>query len=342
MKNINVQDEHTKAVQRGLGVLDKVFNQNNIKYSENMQNKIHLDTDIGGDIDDLCALAMLLKRDQLEITGITTTAEDNGKRAGYVNYVLKIAGREKIRVAAGADVSSGYYRYKPGYPPENLYWPEPINPAPGPVENAIELLKNSIEQEAVIVGIGQYTNFVLLDKKYPGLLGKAKLFLMGGYVYPPREGFPKWDNDMDYNIQLDINSAKYIIENFNPTLIPLTVTIETALRRSYLPQLEKSGPVGELISRQAQMFAKDWDNEEKHGKICKKLPQDIINFQHDSLACAVALGWNGVKIKPVPLELEIRDGWLYEKVSESGKKTPVVIKIDRERFNQFWLDTVIS
>ena len=53
-----------------------------------MMNKIHLDTDIGGDIDDLCALAMLLKWDQLEMTGITTTAEDNGKRAGYANFVL--------------------------------------------------------------------------------------------------------------------------------------------------------------------------------------------------------------------------------------------------------------
>lgn len=308
----------------------------------NMHNKIHLDTDIGGDIDDLCALAMLLKWDKLEISGVTTTAENNGKRAGYAKYVLKIAGREKVPVAAGADVSSRYYRYHPGYPPENLYWPKQITPAPGPVENAIESLKNSIEQEAVIVGIGPYTNFVLLDKKYPGLLNKAKLFLMGGYVYPPGEGFPKWDNNMDYNIQLDVDSAKYIIENFNPTLIPLTVTIETALRRSYLPQLEKSGPVGELIARQAQIFAKDWDNEDKYGKTCKGLPKDIINFQHDSLACAVALGWNGAKIKQVPLELETRDGWLYEKVSETGKQTPLVIKIDRERFNQFWFGTVIS
>lgn len=307
-----------------------------------MQNKIHLDTDIGGDIDDLCALAMLLKWDQLEITGITTTAEDNGKRAGYAKYVLKTAGREKIPVAAGADVSSGYYRYKPGYPPENLYWPEPISPAFGQVENAIELLKNSIEQGAVIVGIGQFTNFVLLDKKYPGLLNRAKLFLMGGYIYPPRDGFPSWGNNMDYNVQLDIGSAKYIIESFSPTLIPLTVTIETALRRSYLPQLEKSGPVGELIAKQAQTFAKDQENENKYGKTCKGLPKDIINFQHDPLACAVALGWERTKIEQLPLKLEVKDGWLCETVSESGKITSVVTEVERERFNQFWLDVVTS
>ena len=45
--------------------------------------KLHLDTDLGGDIDDLCALAMLLKWEGLEITGISTVAEENGRRAGY-------------------------------------------------------------------------------------------------------------------------------------------------------------------------------------------------------------------------------------------------------------------
>ena len=34
--------------------------------------KVHLDTDLGGDSDDLCALAMLLKWPNVQITGITT------------------------------------------------------------------------------------------------------------------------------------------------------------------------------------------------------------------------------------------------------------------------------
>ena len=31
---------------------------------------------------------------------------------------------------------------------------------------------------------------------------------MGGYVFPPREGFRAWGNDMDYNIQVDVHSAQ--------------------------------------------------------------------------------------------------------------------------------------
>ena len=53
-----------------------------------MSIRIHLDTDVGGDIDDLCAMAMLLEWNDLEITGVTTTADDGGRRAGYARYVL--------------------------------------------------------------------------------------------------------------------------------------------------------------------------------------------------------------------------------------------------------------
>ena len=54
--------------------------------------KIHLDTDIGGDMDDLCALAMLLKWPDLEITGVTPVSEEQGRGAGYAHYVLDLVG----------------------------------------------------------------------------------------------------------------------------------------------------------------------------------------------------------------------------------------------------------
>ena len=40
--------------------------------------EIHLDTDLGGDMDDLCALVMLLRWQDDDFTGITTVAEANG------------------------------------------------------------------------------------------------------------------------------------------------------------------------------------------------------------------------------------------------------------------------
>jgi hypothetical protein len=69
--------------------------------------KLHLDTNLGGDIDDLQALAYLLGSPEVELTGITTAAEDAGRRAGYVWRALELGNRVDIPVAAGIDVTSG-------------------------------------------------------------------------------------------------------------------------------------------------------------------------------------------------------------------------------------------
>jgi purine nucleosidase len=300
--------------------------------------KIHLDTDIGGDMDDLCALAMLLKWPDLDITGVTTVAEERGRRAGYAQYVLDLAGRSGIPVAAGADVSDGYYRYNTlGYPPEEENWPKPVTPRPGAVDEVLSLLKRSIEQGAVVVGIGPYTNLRLLDEKYPGILKQANLFLMGGYVYDIPPGFPPFHNSDDWNIQVDIQSAKVVLEHAHPTLIPLTVTIQTALRRAYLTRLAQAGRLGQLIVRQAELCARTYHNERTYGETCPGLPRDIINFQHDPLACAIALGWReGVEVETVPLRFEAREDWLYETPDSSGTPTRVVTKIDGDAFNEYW------
>jgi len=307
--------------------------------------KIHLDTDLGGDIDDLCALAMLLRwGDDVELNSITTVAEANGRRAGYVRYILGLEGRNDIRVASGADVSQGFFRYaEMGYPAEERYWPELISSLANSLDDAIDLLRQSIEQGATIIAIGPFTNLYLLDLQYPGILMDANLFLMGGYIYPIRPGFPNWGNDMDWNIQVDVKSAKHVIENSNPTLIPLSVTVETAIRRAYLDDLRKAGAFGQLIAQQAEAFAIDEQNEMKFGETCEGLPPDIINFQHDPLACAIALGWNdGVEIEELPLLIEEKDGWLHERIDPSGKPVRVVTKVDGPRFNEFWLNKIIN
>jgi len=305
--------------------------------------KVHLDTDLGGDLDDLCALALLLKWPNVEIVGITTVTDDNGIRAGFTQHALTLAGRGDIPVRAGADVSSGRYRIKCGYQDER-YWPKSTLKVENTIDEALELLKKSIDENAIIIGIGPFTNFYFLDKKYPGILQKAKLFLMGGYVYPPREGYPQWKQNYDFNIQVDVESAKYVLENSHPTLIPLTVTIETFLRRAYLERLKQSDELNKLIAKQAEVFAIDMENESKYGKTCPKLPDDIINFQHDPLAVAIALGWDdSIEFKELPLSFAIKDTWLNETINPSSNRNyRLVTKTDGEKFSNYWLEKVTS
>ena len=148
---------------------------------------------------------------------------------------------------------------------------------------------------------------------------------------------------MDWNIQVDVKSAKHVIENSNPTLIPLSVTVETALRRKHLDDLRKSGTLGELIAKQAEAYAIDEQNETMLGEACEGLPKDIINFLHDPLACAIALGWNdGLEIQGLILEIEEKDGWLHERIRPSGKVVRVVTKLNGSHFNEFWSDKITN
>ena len=74
---------------------------------------------------------------------------------------------------------------------------------------------------------------------------------------------------------------------------------------------------------------------------CEGLPEDTINFQHDPLTCAIALGWNeGVEISEIPLKSEIVDGWLRQRVQDSGKPTRVVTQVNGSKFNELWLRMV--
>jgi purine nucleosidase len=289
-------------------------------------------------------LAMVLNWPDAELLAVTTVAEHQGKRAGYVRYVLGLADRKDIPVAAGADVSLDCYRAPQGLPDEKVYWPEPITPVPTSLDQTLSLFERSIEQGAIIVAVGPLTNLALLEKCSPGILRRAKLYLMGGgYVFPPREGFPQWANEMDFNVQIDVQSANDVIEHSSPTFVPLAVTVETSLRRANLARLRQAGPVARLIARQAEAFATDENYGAQYGQTCKRLPEDIINFLHDPLACAIALGWReGVEISEIRLKSEIKDGWLCHAIDASGKPTQVVTRVNAEKFDEFWLSTVAS
>ena len=145
---------------------------------------VHLDTDLGSNPDDVAALAYLLARPDVELTGVTTVDDPGGQRAGYVVEVLRLAGRADLPVAAGAErsLTSGQPSGRPPAGPP--YWPAVVPPAPGPVDAALDLLAASVSAGAVVVGIGPATTLALLERRTPGALRTAHVVLMGGWVGP--------------------------------------------------------------------------------------------------------------------------------------------------------------
>lgn len=305
--------------------------------------KIHLDTDLGGDTDDLCALAFLLASSDVEITGITTCTEHNGKRAGYVRYVLQMTGRDDIPVAAGADGALMGLRCPATLPNEPDFWPEPIAPCPSRAGEALDLLDASIAQGATVVAIGPYTNLALLEAMRPGRLAQARVVLMGGYIPPMREGLPQWGAEQDWNMHLDLAATQRVSACCRPLIVPMNVSLQTYLRARDLPRLRSARPLGTLLARQAEAYAREYQHQAL-AKQCALLSDDLFNFQHDALACAsvVPLRWDGVTIEELPLRMEIADSYPALRIALDGTRYDVVTSVDAEQFNQLWLDTVCS
>jgi inosine-uridine nucleoside N-ribohydrolase len=303
---------------------------------------IHLDTDFAGDTDDAAALVMLQGWPDAELVGITTVADPDGQRAGYVHHVLALAGEDDIPVASGAGLSLAGVPM--GTPPDHhRYWgDDPVPARPSAPRAAVELLEASVEAGATLVAIGPYTNLALLEARHPGALSQTRIVLMGGWVHPPEDGLPPWGPEMDWNVQCDTQAAQTVFQAARRLdLVTLPATLSAHLRAAHLPRLEASGPLGRLLARQARAHAEDY-NMGKLARAHGGLPNDLLNFHYDPVACAVALDWPGTTVEEMRMRPVEPGGVLRFEQHDDGKSVNVVTSVDGDAFAETWLRAVAT
>ncbi|HEY3111191.1 MAG TPA: nucleoside hydrolase, partial [Chloroflexota bacterium] len=145
----------------------------------------------------------------------------------------------------------------------------------------------------------------------------------------------------DFNVQVDVAAAATVFAQASPTLVPLSVTVETQLRRAHLPALRRAGGLAALLARQAELQARDERTAERWMRPYPALPDDGLAFLHDPLAGAVAVGWReGVRLESLPVVTEPRDGLVHQRVEAGGRPTEVVVAVDGPAFAERWLRVV--
>jgi purine nucleosidase len=302
--------------------------------------RVHLDTDLGSDPDDACALAMLLGWPDAELVGVTTSIDPGGQRAGYAAYCLGLLGRGDVPVVAGAERSLSHGTVAGPVVEDSRYWPTPVAPRPAPDGAAVDLLRASVAGGATVVAVGPYTNLALLEQAQPGTLAAARVVVMGGWTRPPVAGLPAWGPGRDFNVQWDTYAAEVVATTCTRlTLCTLPVCLQAPLRAADLPRLRELGAMGELLAGQSEAHAVD-SGKRALGPAYGGLPDDLVNFHYDPLACAVALGWPGAVVEETGLRVGMEGDLLRFRPDAEGRPVRVVADVDGVAFGEAWLDAV--
>ena len=181
-----------------------------------------LDTDIGSDIDDTWALAMLLQSPELEPRLIVTESGDTVYRAKIVAKILERSGREEIPIGIGLRLSN-----ETG---PQLSWVKDYNIEryggtiyEDGVKALIETVMESSETVTLLC-IGPLTNIAVALKAEPRIAERARIVSMLGCLYKSPPGYGGGDGGVvaEYNVRKDPKAAQTVFSaSWDITITPL-------------------------------------------------------------------------------------------------------------------------
>ncbi|MCD6089261.1 nucleoside hydrolase [Candidatus Bathyarchaeota archaeon] len=181
-----------------------------------------LDTDIGSDIDDTWALAMLLQSPELEPRLIVTESGDTVYRAKIVAKILERSGREEIPIGVGLRLGS-----EKG---PQLSWVKDYNIeryggtiCEDGVKALIETVMESSEMVTLLC-IGPLTNIAAALKAEPRIAEHARIVSMLGCLYKSPLGYGGGDGGVvaEYNVKRDPKAAQTVLSApWDITITPL-------------------------------------------------------------------------------------------------------------------------
>jgi purine nucleosidase len=277
-----------------------------------------LDTDIGTDIDDAFALALIMSSPELQLLGVTTVSGDTAARARLAARFLWEAGGKwrQVPVVAG----------RPGIPQpiEQTRWADGFVSPQILKESAVDFLRSQFHRrpgEITLIAIGELTNVAELLKTDPVVAKKIqRIVLMGGSIargYGPDSG-----PEAEWNIKSNPAAAHAVFSSGIPILMaPLDVTAmlqldEPARRRIF----EHGTPVATNLAALYRLWNKG------------------TPILFDPMAVALALDPSLCQTRNLAIEV---DGQGFTRIVEgTPANTTVGMKTDPARFFEFYLSRV--
>lgn len=265
---------------------------------------IILDTDLGGDADDIFALLFAIHSPELKIDLIVTSDEHKSHRARYTEEFLELI-NINIPIVAGLDVGNT----------KLFVVGEQIKDKQRIVNNNfLEEIKKVVEMNDVThyVCIGPQSNISAFIKKYPELKGKIEILFMGGAINY------RIPNCAEHNVKYDIKSAIEVFHSdWNKKYVLSDITFNEAIKvnqeSQFFEELKNSDKphLNYIIESMKLLFNKLEPKTYMHDPITLSylINNQIIDFENKK----ISINGNGVmRIDPDGEETIISKSANYE------------------------------
>lgn len=278
-----------------------------------------LDTDIGDDIDDTWALAMLLQSPEVEVALVTTALADVCAKADLTAKFLESVGRTEVPIGIGVPADSPALKqaaWLDGY--DRAAYPGVIHDdGIGAMIGAIHAAQGPV----TICAIGPQTNIAEALRRDPSIAAKARIVAMAGSIDVDYHGkqacVPEW------NIMGDLAAARAVFAApWDITLAPLDITCSLMIRGERYRRVERSAsPMARAVVENYAAWT-----------LRNDYPEDSSSVLHDTVAVYLTYAEQCVDIETLHLTID-DDGRTVR--SESGRPVRCALRWrDRNAFEE--------
>jgi purine nucleosidase len=203
-------------------------------------HKVILDTDIGTDVDDALALAVLLGSNDVDFIGITTVYGDVCLRSQIAMSLCSMVNRE-IPTYMGEDKTiSGREVWMSGSEGKNFKDLDSFTPQP---TSAVDFLVNAVitQPDSIdVIAIGPLTNIAQAIESNQDFEKKVKrVWIMGGDFT---------QSSVEHNFKCDIDAARIVLESDIPiSILDLPSSQKTIIRMNEIEQIRSALVFGTIL-----------------------------------------------------------------------------------------------
>jgi purine nucleosidase len=263
-------------------------------------HKVILDTDIGTDVDDALALAVLLGSKDLDLLAITTVYGDTRLRSTIAMHICKLVKKSVQTFVGESQPLSGREVWMNGSEGKNYRNLETYTPES---KSAVEYLVQTINanpHSIEIIAIGPLTNIARAINSSPDFVKNVKrIWIMGGDFTQSK---------IEHNFKCDAAAAKIVLESqLSISILDLPNSQKTIIRIPEIDRIKDAPNLGMLLYSEIMSWIQprnqDWT-----------IPHDPIA----ALAMIAPEYFDASAIGQVSID---NDGYSYWKEAPSGNVT---------------------